>query len=173
MPVQYRLLACPALLVLALCACQPASQPEASAESSDASIAHHPETAEANDAGHALPPRPVEPWPSDDALRKGMDGIATAVNEADSVAAAGTFDAATAAALAATVDEQVQYMFANCELPEDADAALHVMLTQLTEAAHALTPDNPTAGLDRMRAVLAHYPEYFEHLGWKPMEALI
>ena len=160
-----------ALLAMALAACQPTTSPQSIPDATaahDATDAHAAEDSHhAHDANAALLPAPAQPWASDAPLRQGMEGIAGAIAEADRSAAAGRFDAAAANALTDEVDRQVQYMFANCTLEPDADAALHVLLTQLTTAAHGVTADAPAAGLARMREVLSHYPHYFEHAGWQ------
>lgn len=158
-----------AVLALALGACQPAAPP-AAADATAAQTATDPHAADGSHDAHgqdmALLPAPETPWASDAPLRQGMEGIAAAVKDADSALAAGSFDDARAATLAAAVDEQVQYMFGHCELPPDADAALHVLLTQLLGAANGIAPDNAQAGLAKMRELLSHYPHYFEHAGW-------
>ncbi|MDO5610091.1 MAG: hypothetical protein Q4G62_04830 [Pseudomonadota bacterium] len=169
----HRLLVGSALVAVILCACRPASPPQADMDTEHAASAHPADSAHATEDAHALPRPPIEPWPSDTPLRTSMEGIADAVNQADRALASGQFDTASATTLAASVDERMQYMFAHCKLPPDADAALHALLTRQSEAAHGVPVDHSTVGLDAMREVLAQYPDYFDHLDWKPVNALI
>lgn len=178
---RYRLpLAISPLLAVSLIACQPGAPETVDTHATPVAqvVAH--ETADAHGAHgsaqdhHTHPtsvPAPAEPWPSDAPLRAGMDGIAQAYRNAREAQAAGTFNADSAAILNGTVQERTAYMFANCELEPDADAALHVLLARLGEGA-AKTNDAQTvgAGLDAMGEALQHYPHYFAHAGWESLK---
>lgn len=165
------------LLAFALAACQPPSAavvedeaPTAShATTNHVASAHadHADTGHDHHGGGEPPTFPDTPWASDQPLRDGMDGIAKAYMQARAAQARGAFDADQAAALVATVQERTAYMFAHCELPDDADAALHVLLAHLAEGAQRSTSDaSADAGLDHMGRTLALYPRYFTHDAW-------
>ncbi|WP_216369793.1 hypothetical protein [Ramlibacter montanisoli] len=61
----------------------------------------------------------------------------------------------------------------NCKLPPEADAALHVVLSDLAEGTGAMagrTPGvQPRKGLVQVVAAVNEYGRYFEHPGWKPI----
>ncbi len=104
------------------------------------------------------------PWPVDAALVDGMQRIRDAVAAAQAVA---PLDAAAAAALAQSVEDQVAFLIAHCRLEPAADATLHVLIARLLGAAHALRTDPATPdGLPVMLDTLDLYPRYFAHPGW-------
>ena len=82
---------------------------------------------------------------------------------------AGQFTTADYATLADRVQEQVDYVTANCKLPEEADRQLHVVLGAILEGVDAMR-----AGADRLqgarRVVLAleAYGRHFNHPNWTP-----
>lgn len=104
------------------------------------------------------------PWPVDAALVEGMQRIRDAVAAAQGAA---PLDAVAATALAQTVEDQVAFLIANCQLEPAADATLHVLIARLLGAAAALRAD-PAApdGLPVMLDTLDLYPRYFAHPGW-------
>lgn len=105
-----------------------------------------------------------QPWGTDAALVEGMERIRDAVNEA---AALPALDADSAAALAQSIQKQVDFLIANCRLEPDADATLHVFIAQLLNAAAALRKDPASAeGLPQLQETLRTYPQYFAHPGW-------
>lgn len=70
-------------------------------------------------------------------------------------------------ALAKGVQQQVDYLVANCKLPPAADETLHVMITDLLEGADLVTKKNdPQRGIAVMRKAVETYPKYFDHAGW-------
>lgn len=104
------------------------------------------------------------PWAVDAALVEGMQRIRDAVAAAQAVA---PLDAAAAAALAQSVEDQVAFLIAHCRLEPAADATLHVLIARLLGAAHALRTDPATPdGLPVMLDTLDLYPRYFAHPGW-------
>lgn len=110
-------------------------------------------------------------WATDAPLREGMLRIRAAV--AATLASQGDrhLDAAAGVPLAEAVDAAVAYLFANCRLPPEADANLHLLLVRIIDAAPALrSDDRAEAGLVRLLEALEAYPHYFDHPGW---EALI
>ena len=76
--------------------------------------------------------------------------------------------AAEAVREAGAVEAAVTYMFANCKLPPEPDAALHDILVPLLTAAQALKADpRNVKAIDEMRAAIERYPLYFDDPGWK------
>ncbi|RFF33022.1 hypothetical protein [Wenzhouxiangella sediminis] len=106
-------------------------------------------------------------WASDESLRQGMSELEAAFGPAHAAYRNDAFDAEQAAGLADTIEQKVNFMFANCRLPADADAELHKLLAASLDAARMLREsDEPHRGLHRLHRVLQAYPEHFEHPGW-------
>ena len=80
----------------------------------------------------------------------------------------GHMSASMAEARASEVEEAVTYMFANCKLAAEPDAALHGILLPLLEGAHALAaaPDDlrPVA---KMQRALDAYARGFDDPGFQ------
>ncbi len=106
-------------------------------------------------------------WKTDQPLRTGMQRIRDAVDQATGAHVNARFTAEDATALSATVQENVNYLIANCKLAPKADAALHVVITDLLTAATRLA-GNPAAheGWEQLHRALRQYPDFFEHPGW-------
>ncbi len=126
--------------------------------------AHHDSSALSLDDGKR--------WATDAPLRLGMERIRNATTTVVARRTTNGVDAATAASLSNAINENVNYLIANCKLPPKADAALHVIITDLLTGAGALNahPESPE-GLDRIIAALRVYPEYFDHPQWQPLDA--
>lgn len=113
-------------------------------------------------------------WATDDALRRGMVGIRNQVAEHLHAEQAGKVGPAQYNTLAKGVNEQLGYIFQNCRLNKEADAALHQILAQVIEGVEIL--EGKRAGVERREGVMkiAHaletYPTYFAHPGWKPLQ---
>jgi hypothetical protein len=109
---------------------------------------------------------PTQRYAPDAPLRAGMRTAHQAVAELQH-AESGHMSAAMTRDRAATVEQAVVFMFANCKLSAEPDTALHGILVRLLTAAQALqaAPDNTRLVAD-MRAAIAHYPQYFNDPGW-------
>jgi len=106
-------------------------------------------------------------WASDESLRQGMAELNAAFEPNHAAYREGDFDAGQAAELADTIEEKVNFMFANCKLPADADAELHKLLAAALGAAQSLREDDDLhRGLHQLHQVLQAYPAHFEHPGW-------
>lgn len=106
-------------------------------------------------------------WASDESLRQGMSELRAAFEPQHAAYRDGEFDAEQAGELADAIETQVNFMFANCRLPADADAELHKLLAAALGAARSLREaDDPHEGLHQLHRVLQAYPEYFDHPGW-------
>jgi len=117
-------------------------------------------------AATAAAPAPAQRWAPDAPLREGMRRAHTAVAELAHYEM-GHMSAPMAADRAQEVQDAVTYMFANCKLSAEPDAALHGILVPLMNAAQTLKAD-PTkvSAVADMRAAIAHYPQYFNDPGW-------
>ena len=142
-----------------------AATPFAFAQDEHAAHARGHEAHAANDAA----PAPEKRWAVDAPLQAGMAKIRAAV-ESLSHHELGHLDAAQVQQLATTIEEQVQYLIANCKLDPKADAALHGIIAQLLAGAQALK-DAPAdaAPVAKLRAALADYPKYFDDPDWRPL----
>lgn len=70
-------------------------------------------------------------------------------------------------ALAGQVEDQLAFMFNNCDLPPAADAELHKLLAFITGAVADLRSEGERRnGMMALHKVLDAYPEYFDHPGW-------
>ena len=134
--------------------------------------AHQPGNHQHNEAAAALTLNDGRRWETDLPLRTGMQRIRDAVDQAFVAHANRRLSPAEAKALSATVQENVNYLIANCKLPPKADATLHVLITELLSGSAKLV-ENPAAGegLERMVQALRHYSEYFDHPGWGNFDA--
>ncbi|QOC22192.1 hypothetical protein IC757_14395 [Wenzhouxiangella sp. AB-CW3] len=143
-------------------ACLAAGMIQAAAEPEDHHHHHHH-----HDGELELALNNGERWGTDESLRTGMDGIFEAFAQAHDAYRSGALNSKGAASLADQVDEQVQFIFANCNLPADADAELHKLLAATFGATATLREsDDPHDGLHQLHAVLKAYGEHFEHPGW-------
>mgnify|MGYP001084979488 CR=1 FL=1 len=117
-------------------------------------------------AATAAAPAPAQRWAPDAPLSAGMRRAHTAVAELAHYEM-GHMSAPMAVDRATEVEQAVTYMFANCKLAPEPDAALHGILVPLMSAAQTLKAD-PTkvAAVAEMRAAIARYPQYFNDPGW-------
>lgn len=106
-------------------------------------------------------------WASDESLRQGMSELKAAFDPAHAAYRHESFDREQAAVLADTIEAQVNFMFANCRLPADADAELHKLLAAALGAAKSLREsDDLHEGLHGLHRVLQTYGDHFEHPDW-------
>ncbi|WP_313222377.1 DnrO protein [Stutzerimonas nitrititolerans] len=107
-------------------------------------------------------------WATDPSLREGMSRIQDAVQQALPSAPQAPLGAAEAAQLRDTSNDAIAYMVDNCELPAEADAALHLLLAELIEGANALSQaERREAGLEHIVTALQHYAETFDEPLWR------
>jgi hypothetical protein len=135
---------------------------------SDAEPGHHAH------AAHGVAPVPAEGrrWETDAPLREAMLRIREGVAAQTDAFHAGTLSTDAAQALAAAVETDIQFMFANCQLAPEPDAALHALIGRLLAATAALRTDPESAdGLPQLVAVLQDYASTFDQPGWEPIGA--
>ncbi|WP_027484429.1 hypothetical protein [Rhodanobacter sp. OR87] len=116
---------------------------------------------------------PAQRWAPDAPLSEGMRRAHAAVDELRHYEM-GHMSAPMAVDRATEVEQAVSYMFANCKLAPEPDAALHGILVPLMSAAQTLKADpKKVSAVAEMRAAIAHYPQYFNDPGWdKPAPAM-
>ncbi len=66
---------------------------------------------------------------------------------------------------------QIDYVTANCKLPEEADHQLHVVLGQILDGIAVLKADKGRdQGAVKIVQALELYGAHFDHAGWKPLK---
>lgn len=109
-------------------------------------------------------------WQTDDALRRGMSEIRTAMAGSLAPIHKKTFTPKQYEALADRVQTQIDYVVGNCKLTEDADAQLHVVLEQIIDGvAEMKAATGRDQGAVKIVRALDLYGKYFNHTGWKPL----
>ena len=108
-------------------------------------------------------------WQTDAPLQKGMAEIRAAMAVSLDKIHHGAFSPAEFEALAARIDQQIEYITTNCRLPEDADAQLHLVLADVIDGIDAMKGEAERAeGAVRVVQALVAYGKHFEHPGWQP-----
>ena len=109
---------------------------------------------------------PAQRWTSDAALREGMGRVHAAIKELRHHEL-GHMPPAAAREQAAQIEAAIRFLFANCKLAPDADAALHQILLPLLQAAQRLQGDPADRStVAALRAAVAPYPRQFDDPGW-------
>ncbi|NMG28155.1 hypothetical protein [Aromatoleum evansii] len=114
-------------------------------------------------------------WQTDAPLREGMVKIRANVEPKLHAIHGGRFTTAQYEAMGKAVDEQLAYIVGNCKLAPEADAVLHNVIAELADGA-GVVGGKQAAG-DRSKGVvhivnaLNNYGQYFDHPGWKPVQA--
>lgn len=110
-------------------------------------------------------------WPTDGAVRHGMSEIRAVIAEALPQAHAGRLDAAGFARAADRVSAEIEAITANCKLPAEVDAQLHLVLADLIDGADLMKKaSTPVDGVVKVLGGLEAYGKHFAHPGWKPLE---
>lgn len=109
-------------------------------------------------------------WTTDDNLRQGMSRIRDVLTAELPAIRSGKASAKQYHALAKKINEQVEFMVQNCKLDKDADAMLHLVLTELIAGADAMSDQknnqDERQGAEKIARALESYGAYFEHPGW-------
>ena len=109
-------------------------------------------------------------WETDAPLRQGMAEIRAVVSSSMARIHGGQFSPGEYASLADRIQAQIDYVTANCKLPEDADLQLHISLTQIIEGAAAMKEKSgQEKGAAKVVQALNAYGRHFDHPGWKPL----
>lgn len=97
-------------------------------------------------------------WNTDAPLRQGMMAMHAAALATSPVE------------LADLVETQTAYIIANCRLPPDADANLHLVIERLIDGADQLRIGDGEPGRAEVVTALNAYGAHFDHPGWQPIE---
>jgi hypothetical protein len=109
-------------------------------------------------------------WPTDEVLRRGMEEIRSAMADALTPIHHHEYSVGAYEALAARVQAKVDDVVANCQLPEEADQQLHIVLEQVLDGIAAMKAETGRAqGAVKLVQALDLYGAYFEHAGWQPL----
>ena len=132
-------------------------------------------TAEGHDHGHAPQALQLDhgrKWATDAPLRRGMGDIRDALAARRDAIHRGRLSAAGYRELGATIENRVAGIVADCKLPPEADANLHIVIAELVAAADAMqgrSEEKPAQGAERAVNATHAYAKYFEHPGFKPI----
>jgi hypothetical protein len=118
-------------------------------------------------AGLELTLNDGQKWPTDEALRRGMGEMRNAMETSLGRIHAGQFTSANYVALADRLQKQVDYVTANCKLPEEADAQLHLVLAEMLEGMEVMRVGaDRSQGALRAVAALEAYGRHFDDPNW-------
>lgn len=110
-------------------------------------------------------------WGTDAPLRKGIEGIRTAIAADKAAIHAGKMSPAKYDALAGKVDGQVAFIVQNCKLSPEADAQLHLVIGEMMQGVDAIRGKDKKAsrraGVEKIVASLNAYDKHFDHPGWR------
>lgn len=142
-----------------------------------AMISAAPQAAEHAHHGHEAPAALTldhgKKWPTDEPLRRGMNGVRGAMAKALPVIHADKAKPAQYRELAGTVRKEVSYIVANCRLAPGPDAMLHLVIAELLAGADGMEGKaaevTPRAGAVRVVQALDDYGRHFNHPGWQPL----
>jgi hypothetical protein len=111
-----------------------------------------------------------EKWETDEPLRTGMSTIREAFTSVIEDVHAAKLSPEHYARLAEHVETNVNYIVANCKLPEKPDAQLHVIIEHMFEGFEQMkAPDSGQKGAVAIIEALNAYGEHFDHPDWKPL----
>jgi len=107
-----------------------------------------------------------EKWAIDAPLSKAMGDINLLMRESIETIHEDQLPAAEYVPLADQINDSVAYMVANCELPPEADAQLHMIIAQLVTGADKMAGNNadatPREGAVQVLGALEAYEQYFD-----------
>lgn len=134
--------------------------------------AHHHEAA----TPHKLTLNHGRKWATDEPLRSGMARIRDVVEPQLGAAHADKLTPEQYKALADRIETEVGGIVANCKLEPQADAMLHLVITDLGDGTDAMKGKNtklrPALGLVKVAQAVNQYGRYFEHPGFKRLRDL-
>ncbi len=111
-------------------------------------------------------------WPTDASLREGMANIRAAFDADHPAIHTGKQTDAQYLALASRIEQQVESIVANCHLPADADANLHLVIADLLQGVALMRGEDSTRtrhdGAALVHGALRAYGQYFADPAWRP-----
>lgn len=127
--------------------------------------------------GHAAPPAKLtldhgKKWETDAPLRSAMNEIRGLVATKVDAIHRGSVTPAEYKALGVAVEQQVAAIIAQCKLPPEADAMLHLIVADLVAGADVMqgkAKGSPASGAHKVVVAANNYGHYFDHPGWKPI----
>jgi hypothetical protein len=109
-------------------------------------------------------------WQTDAPLREGMAAMRAEVAGSLQAIHEKRYAPAQYAALAGKLEQQVSGIVAQCKLPADADAQLHLVLAELLAGTGAMKGEKgQREGAVRVIGALEAYGKHFQHPGWKSL----
>ena len=111
-------------------------------------------------------------WTTDAPLRKHMGEIRTLMAARIPAIHAGKLAVNDYHALGAAVEQNVAAIVAECKLPPEADAMLHLIVADLVAGADIMqgkASGKPGDGAHKVVVAANNYGRYFDHKGWKPL----
>ena len=109
-------------------------------------------------------------WATDAPLRRGMAAIRETVHGAPPPLHKATAKPEAYAPVGARIEAEVGRIVAECKLPPDADAQLHLVIADVIAGADtmksATTASAGRAGLVKVNSAFETYAKYFDHPGW-------
>lgn len=109
-------------------------------------------------------------WQTDASLRQGMSNVRDQV-QAALPGVHGSYTPADYLTLATGIEKELSNVIANCKLPPEADAQLHLVLADLYAGTATMKQDgNRMSGVVKVIGALKSYSEFFDHPGWKPVQ---
>ena len=123
-------------------------------------------------APHALALDHGKQWVTDAPLRQRMSEIRALMAVRLGPIHDGKLTPAEYRALGAAVEQKVAAIVAECKLPPDADAMLHLVVADLVAGADIMqgkAAGDPAEGAHQVVTAANDYGRYFDHAGWKPL----
>ena len=111
-------------------------------------------------------------WATDAPLRQRMGEIRALMAAEVGPIHAGKLSPERYRQLGAAVEEKVAAIVAECKLPPDADAMLHLVVADLVAGADIMqgkAQGTPAEGAHKVVTGANAYGRYFDHAGWKPL----
>ena len=110
-------------------------------------------------------------WPTDEAVRRNMEDIRTAVNATVAVIHQSAVAPEHFVALGELVEGRIGRIASDAKLSPEADARLHAVLLRMFKAADALRQGGPgVENTAKMLQAMNDYALAFDHPGWQPQQ---
>lgn len=155
-----------ALTVISLAAAGPALAANNAAHDHGNTHAH-------GDATATLQLNAGKKWETDAALRKAIGGIRQSMAKNLNAIHNNRLPASGYGSLAHQVEGAVNDIVANCKLPPQADAQLHIIVADLLAGAEQMAgkakPVKPRDGAVKVLGALDNYGKYFDDPGFRPV----
>lgn len=111
-------------------------------------------------------------WPTDKPLRSGMTQIRSSLADHLDRIHQDKLSSAEYQTMGRAIQQQVSTIISQCKLEPQADAMLHIVLTDLLAGADAMQGKGnmtPAAGAHKAVEALNAYGNYFNHSGWRSL----